>query len=186
MSKRKRDTCCKILLGKIPNKSADLLQQRDTSQCLHTPTHKHTHTHTSTRKQESQEMVPIHFVGSNRTNFGSESPLMSRPLMRKTSDPRAKLIHCPHNPAQVQPCSLLHYLSCVPKSVINLYLKREKIHTYMRPCLTEKEERRKHAEECRWYWDDVVVLHLSSDCISHFYYYFYSTMQIKLNKMMIK
>lgn len=101
------------LQRKIPNKKVDPLQQVHTSKCLHT----HTQTRTSTRKTHSQEMVAIHFVGCNRINFGSEPLLMSRSLMCKSFSPSVKLIRSPHNPAQVQPCSPLHYLSCVPNTV---------------------------------------------------------------------
>lgn len=92
-------------------------------------------------------MLLIHFVGCNRTNFGSEPLLMSRSLMCKSSGPSAKLIRSPHNPAQVQPCSLLHYLSCVPSSVrpptANKPISKREIHTYMQPCWTKKKKKRK-------------------------------------------
>lgn len=76
-----------------------------------------TYTHTNTHTRHSQEMRLIHFVGCNRTNFGREPLLMSWSLMCKSSSPRAKLIRSPHNPAQVQSCSLLHYLSCPPNNI---------------------------------------------------------------------
>lgn len=82
------------------------------------PTRTHTGRHTHRRvEHHSREMAPIHFVRRNRTNFGSEPELMSRSLMCKSSSPTAKPIQSTHNPAQVQLCSLLHYLSCVPNSV---------------------------------------------------------------------
>lgn len=97
----------RCLQPKIPSKKADPLQQVCKSKRLHA--HEHT--------RHSQEMVLIHFVGCNRTNFGREPLLMSWSLMCKSSGPRAKLIRSPHNPAQVQSCSLLHYLSCPPNNI---------------------------------------------------------------------
>lgn len=99
----------RCLQPKIPSKKADPLQQVCKSKRLHA--HEHTHT------RHSQEMGPIHFVGCNRTNFGREPLLMSWSLMCKSSSPSAKLIRSPHNPAQVQSCSLLHYLSCPPNNI---------------------------------------------------------------------
>lgn len=75
------------------------------------------YTPTRARSQHSQEMAAIRLAGCSRTNFGSEPLLMSRSLMCKSSGPSAKPIRSPHNPAQVQPCSLPHYLSRVPNTV---------------------------------------------------------------------
>lgn len=132
----------RCLQRKIPNKKVDPLQQVHTSKCLHTQTR------TSTWKYHSQEMVVIRFVGCNRTHFGSEPLLMSRSLMCKSSSPSAKLIRSPHNPAQVQPCSPLHYLSCVPNTVRpptanKPVSKREK---YTPTCNLAEQKRRKRGK----------------------------------------
>lgn len=154
------------LQRKIQNKKVDPLQQVHTSECLRTQTR----THTSTQKYHSQEMMANHSVGRNRTNFGSKPLLMSRSLMCKSSGPSAKLIQSPQNPAQVQPCSLLHYLSCLPNTIKpptanKPVFKREK---YKSICnLSEKKKKKvrkeeKHAER-QWHWDALMhgaVLHL--------------------------
>lgn len=99
------------LQRKIPNKKADPLQQ------VCARAHTHTRSYTCMSKYHSREMVAIRFVRCNRSNFGSEPLLMSTSLMYKSSGPSAKLIRSPYNPTQVQPCSLLHCLSCVPNTV---------------------------------------------------------------------
>lgn len=108
MPARKCDTCCHVCREKSQIRKL-------TPQSKYTQANASAHTHTQAR--HSQEMMANHFVGCNRTNFASEPLLMSRSLMCKSSGPSAKLIQSPHNPAQVQPRSLLHYLSCVPNTV---------------------------------------------------------------------
>ena len=121
---------------------------------LTTSAHKQmpTRAYTSTQKWRFQEMVvAIHFVRCHRTNFGSEPLLMSRSLMCKSSSPSAKLIRSPHNPAQVQPCSLLQYLSCVPNTVRPLTAnkpvsKREK---YAPTCNLAEQKKRKISKKSK-------------------------------------
>jgi len=125
-----------MLQRKVPNKKADLLQQGGTSE--HRPRH----------TQFSGGGGGDSFVGCNRTNFGGEPLLMSWSLMCKSSSPSARLIQSPHNPAQVQLCSLLHNLSAVPNAVRPLTTNkripmRKKTHTHMQPC------RRKSAKSDR-------------------------------------
>lgn len=102
-------------------------------------------------------MVLIHFVGCNRTNFGREPLLMSWSLMCKSSSPRAKLIRSPHNPAQVQSCSLLHYLSCPPNNVRphtanKSTSKTEKTCKFVKQTRSNKEND-EVTQECQWCGD---------------------------------
>ena len=131
------------LQRKIPNKQVDPLQQV----CTRT----HTHTHTRMSKYYSQEMAAIHFVRCNKSNFASEPLLMSTSLMYKSSGPSAKLIRSPYNPAQVQPCSLLHCLSCVPNTVrpptANKPASKRETYTPYCTCNLDGKIREKQAEE---------------------------------------
>lgn len=107
-ARKQSDTCCDVCSPKSQVRKLTLYNK-----CAKANAYTRTNTHT----WHSQEMGPIHFVGCNRTNFGREPLLMSWSLMCKSSSPRAKLIRSPHNPAQVQSCSLLHYLSCPPNNI---------------------------------------------------------------------
>lgn len=129
-------TCCDVCKGKC--------QMRQLTPCNRstnewTLVHSTTHTHTRSN-QMLWEMGTNHFVECNRTNFGSEPLLMRRSLMCKSFSPSARLIRSPPNPAQVQPCSLLHHLSCVRNTVRPLAANK--------PLSEREREREKHTPAC--------------------------------------